>query len=66
MTTSKDLVHYLLKYSYIDNWELELAEDYFSFDYDDLFSFSDILYERNYTLEFKKASRVGRLRSRTN
>lgn len=54
MTTSKDLVHYLLKYSYIDNWELELAEDYFSFDYDDLFSFSDILYERNYTLEFKK------------
>lgn len=53
MKTVKDMYHYLLKYSYVDNWELELEEDYFSFKW--LFSFPYIeVYIREYTLPFKK------------
>lgn len=53
MDTEKELVHYLLKYTYVDNWALELAEDYFSFAFDDLFSLGEIFYERNYILPYK-------------
>ena len=54
IATEKDLVHYLLKYAYVDNWKLELEEDYFSFDYDSLLSLGDLIYVHNYTLGFKK------------
>ena len=54
LTRRKQLCHWLLKYSYVDNWELELKENYFSFDYKKLFALGTIAYERNYTLPFKK------------
>ena len=54
MRQQKDLYHFLLKYSYVDNWELEVTENYFSFDWDDLISMGNVLYENNYVLEFKK------------
>lgn len=53
MSRKIDLYHYLLKYSYIDNWELELEEDYFSFDWNFRFEHT-VLYSRQYTLPFKK------------
>lgn len=53
ITRKIDLYHYLLKYSYTDNWELELEEDYFSFDW--YFNFQHVIqYDRKYILEFKK------------
>lgn len=52
--TEKDMYHFLLKYSYVDNWELELKENYFSFDYNDLFTLGDVVYQRNYVLQYKK------------
>jgi len=52
--TDKDLYHWLLKYSYVDNWKLENKENYFSFNYKNLFELGEVIYERNYTLEFKK------------
>lgn len=54
LTTIKQMYHWLLKYSYADNWELELNENYFSFNYDKLFSLGKVKYENNYTLPFKK------------
>lgn len=54
LRTQKDLYHWLLKYSYTDNWELELNENYFSFDYDKLFALGSVIYENNYTLGYKK------------
>lgn len=54
LSTLKDMYHYLLKYTYVDNWELELLENYFSFNYDELFAMGDIIYKKNYTLEYKK------------
>lgn len=52
--TEKDMYHYLLKYSYVDNWEEELKEDYFSFDYQKLLALGDVKYQKNYTLKYKK------------
>jgi hypothetical protein len=52
--TDKDMYHFLLKYSYVDNWELELKEDYFSFDYNSLFALGEVVYQKNYTLAYKK------------
>lgn len=54
LTTIKQMYHWLLKYSYVDNWDLELKENYFSFNYDKLFSLGKVVYENNYTLPFKK------------
>lgn len=54
MKYESDMYHYLLKYSYVDNWDLEVKENYFSFNYDDIISLGHIVYEHNYTLEFKK------------
>jgi SAM-dependent methyltransferase len=54
LSRRKDLYHWLLKYSYVDNWELELKENYFSFDYSKLFALGKVVYENNYTLAFKK------------
>ncbi len=52
--TDKDMYHFLLKYSYVDNWELELKENYFGFDYTELEKLGTIVYEKNYTLKYKK------------
>lgn len=50
-----DMYHYLLKYSYVDNWELELKENYFSFGWEYLTAYAkEIVYDRAYTLEAKK------------
>ena len=54
LTTKKDMYHYLLKYSYIDNWDLELQENYFSFDWDRLTSKGKAIMDLKYTLPFKK------------
>lgn len=54
MKDDRDMYHYLLKYSYVDNWILEREENYFSFDYDRLFKLGAVLYERNYLLEYKR------------
>lgn len=56
MSTNKDMYHYLLKYSYVDNWELELEEDYFSFNWSkiSLYLAKKTIYDCYYTLQFKK------------
>ena len=48
------MVHYFLKYSYVDNWALELEEDYFSFDFKRLFALGYVSYMRKYPLEYKR------------
>ena len=53
LTTQKQMYHYLLKYSYVDNWELELEEDYFSFDWTNL-NHGIKFYDGTYLLEYKK------------
>ena len=52
--TEKDMYHFLLKYSYVDNWEEELKEDYFSFPFVELYQLGRVVYHRNYTLQYKK------------
>lgn len=56
MDTKMQMYHYLLKYSYVDNWETELEEDYFSFDWESFLAKGDteIVYDRKYILPFKK------------
>lgn len=54
LRTIKDMYHYLLKYSYIDNWQEEIKENYFSFKWVDLLKMGTILYRYQYILEFKK------------
>lgn len=48
------VLHYLLKYSYIDNWELELQEDYLSVPWEDIEKLGTVIYKREYILEYKK------------
>lgn len=54
LSRRKELYHWLLKYSYIDNWALELKENYFSFNYNSLLSLGTLIYENNYLLKYKK------------
>lgn len=54
LKTIKDMYHYLLKYSYIDNWSEEIKENYFSFDWTDILNAGTILYRYQYLLEYKK------------
>ena len=55
MKSNRQMYHYLLKYSYVDNWELELQENYFSFNWNSLTDCAtEILYDRPYTLEAKR------------
>ena len=51
MMTDIQLCHYLLKYTYVDNWALELEENYFSFDYGNLADMGETLYQRQYLLD---------------
>lgn len=53
----KDLVHFLLKYTYQANWERELAENYFSYNPSMLVKRLEqykLVYYDTYTLPFKK------------
>ena len=56
----KKMYHLFLKYTYIENWETELEEDYFSAPWGELYEklvFEgnyEIAFERTYTLEYKK------------
>ena len=52
--TSWDLYHYFLKYSYIDNWDSEVLESYFSTPWNWFFSNGITEYRRDYVLEYKK------------
>jgi len=54
MKTDKDLYHWFLKYSYVDNWNLELKENYFGFNFEELLTLGEVIYERNYILSFKQ------------
>ena len=45
---------YLLKYTYVDNWETEVQEDYFHVDWNYIFSHEHIIYQRIYTNQFIK------------
>ena len=54
LETEKDMYHFLLKYTYVDNWALEVKENYFSFNYSALFSLGEVRYIDNYVLPFKR------------
>lgn len=49
-----DLYHYFLKYSYVDNWDSEVLENYFSVPWDWFFTNGITEYRRDYVLEYKK------------
>ena len=52
----KNLVHFLLKYKYIENWEREVNENYFPISIEDLYRLIptnyDIIYQEHYCLPF--------------
>ncbi len=52
--TTWNLYHYLLKYTYVDNWESEVLENYFSVPWDWFFTNGVTEYRRDYILEYKK------------
>ncbi|SCG88033.1 Uncharacterised protein [uncultured Clostridium sp.] len=58
---NKNLIHYLMKYRYVDNWEREVRENYFPVYLEDLLNtlLSDDLYEivysNHYILPFTKS-----------
>lgn len=49
-----DLYHYLLKYTYIDNWDTEVQENYFSVPWDWFFEHGIAEYRCDYILQYKK------------
>ena len=54
----KNLYHLLLKYTYTQNWDSEVEENYFSVPWSDIENLIKInnfsvLYDRKYTLPFK-------------
>lgn len=56
ITTEKDLIHYLLKYSYTHNWEREVRENYLGLSYEQLLALIPdgyrVTYAEHYTLPF--------------
>lgn len=54
------MYHFFLKYTYVENWDTELLEDYFSAPWSEIHHelvFSEeyeIVYENSYTLEYKR------------
>lgn len=61
ISQNKNLIHYLMKYRYVDNWEREVRENYFPVYLEDLLNtlLSDNLYEivysNHYILPFTKS-----------
>ena len=57
---NKDVLHFLMKYRYIENWEREVRENYFPIYYEDLLNKIiengnyEIIYARQYILPFVK------------
>jgi hypothetical protein len=49
-----NLYHYLLKYTYVDNWESEVLENYFSVPWDWFFEHGRVEYRCDYILPYKK------------
>lgn len=45
INTRKDLTHFLLKYTYKENWDREVREDYFSVDFDEFIKSLDLNYK---------------------
>lgn len=57
--SNKDLIHYLFKYRYIDNWKREVEENYFPLSTEELLKKLnldnfEIIYDRRYLLDFQK------------
>ncbi len=52
--TTWNLYHYLLKYTYVDNWDSEVLENYFSVPWEWFFTNGTTEYRRDYILEYKK------------
>lgn len=52
--TTWNLYHYLLKYTYVDNWDSEVLENYFSVPWEWFFINGTTEYRRDYILEYKK------------
>lgn len=48
------LYHYLLKYTYVDNWKTEVLENYFSAPWEWFFNHGIVEYRRDYILKYKK------------
>lgn len=61
ITQNKNLIHYLMKYRYTDNWEREVSENYFPIYFEDLLNWLlcgnlyDIVYLNHYILPFTKS-----------
>ena len=50
-----DIYHYLLKYTYVDSWELELEENYKSVPWHLIQKlYGNVIHDRKFTLEYKK------------
>lgn len=56
ISNNKNLIHFLLKHSYIDNWDREVRENYFPITLQDLYAAIpndyDILYEDHNTIVY--------------
>ena len=52
--TTWNLYHYFLKYTYVDNWDTEVLENYFSVPWEWFFKMGTTEYRRDYILEHKK------------
>ncbi|MFW5962664.1 MAG: hypothetical protein ACOCQR_03510 [bacterium] len=56
VTNNKNLVHYLLKYRYVDNWRREVSENYFPIALEELYRIIPdefhVVYKEHYTLPF--------------
>lgn len=58
LTRERDLIHFLLKYRYIENWDRESKENYFPITLEELKALIpknyEIVYENHYALEWTK------------
>ena len=56
-TTERDLYHFLLKYTYVESWDLEVKEKYTSAPWVDIVtSWGKLVYNNEYLLDFKRES----------
>jgi len=55
---NENMIHYLLKYRYIENWDRECSENYFSLYLEELMNLIpdnyEIVYQKHYILDFFK------------
>jgi len=49
LNLNNNAIHFLLKYKYVDNWEREVKENYFSYDLD---KFIDVGYDAGYKVNY--------------